>query len=105
VLRVYRIQARRASDDLVDYVISWYECGKLGDTHPLKLGENTSVRGCFYDVIYNVEEDGCNEYRVEVNMHDGGNMANGATCMACGWIGCDTPFAIEPKEINLKQEG
>lgn len=101
-MRVYRVQARRSSDDLVDYVLSTYTEGRVGNTTPEKLGENTSIRGCLNDVMYEVEEDMVAEFRVEVNRHDGGNMANGATCLVCGWIGCDTPFAIEP---TIKMEG
>lgn len=104
-MRVYRIQARLASDDLVDYVISYYERGKLGDTHPERMAEHTSVRACFSELMYDVESLAVSEFRVEVNLHDGGNMETGVTCRACGWIGCDTPFAVTPKEINLKQEG
>lgn len=104
-MRVYRIQARRASDTEVDYIVSQYEQGKLGDTHPVKIAEHLSVRACFMELAYQVEEAAIAEFRVEVNRHDGGNMETGVTCNVCGWIGCDTPFAIEPKEINLKQEG
>lgn len=96
-MRVYRIQARRASDELVDFVLSMFDEGRLGNTFPVQVSENTSVRGCFSDVMYAIEEDGIAEFRVEVNRHDGGNMENGATCLVCGWIGCDTPFAIPGK--------
>jgi hypothetical protein len=83
-VRVYRIQARSSPDDLVDYVVSYVDQGRLGDTHPEIMREHTSVRASFNEIVYDAESLLLTQFRVVVNLEA-------------------APFIVESKSINLPE--
>lgn len=97
-MNVYRIQAKRV-DEAVDFCLSHYVEGRLGNTTPALLARHTSFSACMDDIVHDVDEALHCEYRVEANLHDGGSMDTGATCNVCGMVGCDTPYWLEPRPV------
>jgi hypothetical protein len=86
-VRVYRIEGRsdpNPASDIVDYVVSYIDQGRLGDTHPEVMREHTSVRASFSEIVYDAESLGLTQFRVVVNL-------------------VDAPFAIEANTVNLPE--
>lgn len=101
-MNVYRVQRVRIDDGEVRYHVSHYVEGRLGNTHPTRL----SITKGLTEALQDIQEDAYTvslhaEFRIECNLHDGGDMQTGDTCLVCGMVGCDTPFAMpEPQLVK-----
>ena len=103
-MNVYRIQAKHR-DGAVDYSLSHFVEGRIGNTHPAYMGTYTDYESAMSDVVADVDECLHTEFRVDANLHDGGSMETGATCLRCGMVGCDTPYWMDNPAQGIPKVG